>query len=95
MLDWCIISIHVIIISKLNYGWLIKSIHRWSSGVMVLIQILHIIRVYLTGGFKRPREFIWITGVFLAMTIVSFGVTGYSFVAYPMQDSNCSSRSIR
>ena len=68
----------IIIISRLNYGWLIKSIHRWSSGVMVLIQILHIIRVYVTGGFKRPREFIWITGVFLAITIVSFGVTGYS-----------------
>jgi len=68
----------VVIISKLNYGWLVRSIHRWSSGVMVLVQILHIIRVYVTGGFKRPRELIWITGVFLAVIVISFGVTGYS-----------------
>jgi cytochrome b6 len=61
-----------------NLGWFIKSIHRWSSGVMVLILILHIARVYLTGGFKKPRELIWITGIILAVTTVSFGVTGYS-----------------
>jgi cytochrome b6 len=47
---------------------------------MVLVLILHIYRVYLTGGFKKPREFIWITGIILALTTVSFGVIGfYSF----------------
>ena len=45
---------------------------------MVLILILHIARVYLTGGFLKPREFIWITGIILAVTTVSFGVSGYS-----------------
>ena len=45
---------------------------------MVLTLILHIARVYLTGGFKKPRELIWITGVLLSIVIVSFGVTGYS-----------------
>ncbi len=34
--------------------------------------------LYLTGGFLKPREFIWITGVLLALATVSFGVTGYS-----------------
>jgi len=32
----------------------------------------------LTGGFKKPRELTWITGVILAVVTVSFGVTGYS-----------------
>ena len=50
------------ILHHVNLGWFIQSIHRWSSGVMVLILILHIARVYLTGGFLKPREFIWITG---------------------------------
>lgn len=67
-----------IILYQVNLGWFIRSIHRWSSGVMVVVLILHIIRVYLTGGFKKPRELIWITGVVLALTTVSFGVTGYS-----------------
>jgi cytochrome b6 len=34
--------------------------------------------VYLTGGFKRPRELTWVTGVIIAVCTVSFGVTGYS-----------------
>ena len=67
-----------LILAHVNLGWFIKSIHRWSSGVMVLILILHIARVYLTGGFKKPRELIWITGIILAVTTVSFGVSGYS-----------------
>ena len=66
------------ILSKVNYGWLLHSIHRWSSDLMVLILMLHIIRVYLTGGFKKPRELVWITGVFLCISSISFGVTGYS-----------------
>jgi cytochrome b6 len=52
-----------LILYHVNLGWFIRSIHRWSSGVMVLVLILHIIRVYLTGGFKKPRELIWITGM--------------------------------
>jgi cytochrome b6 len=65
-----------LILYHVNLGWFMKSI--WSSGVMVLILILHIARVYLTGGFKKPRELIWITGIILAVRRVSFGVTGYS-----------------
>ena len=34
--------------------------------------------MYLTGGFKKPRELTWITGVVMAVITVSFGVTGYS-----------------
>jgi len=45
---------------------------------MVLMMILHVFRVYLTGGFKKPRELTWVTGVILAVITVSFGVTGYS-----------------
>jgi cytochrome b6 len=35
-----------LILYHVNLGWFIRSIHRWSSGVMVLVLILHIIRVY-------------------------------------------------
>ena len=67
-----------LILYHVNLGWFIRSIHRWSSGAMVLMLILHIARVYLTGGFKKPRELTWISGVILAVVTVSFGVTGYS-----------------
>ena len=44
------------IMTEVNFGWLIRSIHRWSASMMVLMMILHVCRVYLTGGFKKPRE---------------------------------------
>jgi cytochrome b6 len=46
--------------------------------MMVLMMILHIFCVYLTRGFKKPCELMWVIGVILAILIVSFGVTGYS-----------------
>jgi cytochrome b6 len=39
------------ILYHVNVGWFIKSIHRWSNSMMVLTCVLHIYRVYLTGGF--------------------------------------------
>lgn len=67
-----------ILLYQVNLGWLMRSVHRWSSGIMVLTLILHVARVYLTGGFKKPRELIWITGVILALATLTFGLTGYS-----------------
>ena len=46
--------------------------------LLVISLLMHIIRVYLTGGFKKPRELIWLSGVVLALITLSFGVTGYS-----------------
>jgi cytochrome b6 len=66
------------LMTQVNFGWLIRSIHRRSASMMVLMMILHVFRVYLTGGFKKPRELTWMTGVILASVTVSFGVTGYS-----------------
>ena len=46
--------------------------------IMTEVNYGWLFRVYLTGGFKKPRELTWVTGVTLAVTTVSFGVTGYS-----------------
>ena len=67
-----------VILLQTTLGWLIRSIHRWSSAIMVLFLILHIGRVYFTGGFKKPREVTWISGLILAIITFAFGVTGYS-----------------
>ena len=56
----------------------LRSVHRWSAGVMILTLVLHVSRVYLTGGFKKPRELTWFSGVVLSVLTVSFGLTGYS-----------------
>ncbi len=45
---------------------------------MVCVLIQHVIRVYLTGGYKKPRELIWVSGIILSVLVISFGVTGYT-----------------
>ncbi|MFS7946625.1 putative cytochrome b/b6, di-hem cytochrome, transmembrane, cytochrome b6, PetB [Helianthus anomalus] len=49
------------IMTEANFGWLIRSVHRWSASMMVLMMIIHVFRVYLTGGFKKRRELTWVT----------------------------------
>ena len=44
------------IMNEVNFGWLIRSIHRWSASMMVLMMILHVFRVYLTGGFQKAAR---------------------------------------
>ncbi|KAK8336425.1 hypothetical protein V6Z12_A09G120200 [Gossypium hirsutum] len=57
------------IMTEANFGWLIRSVHRWSASMMVLMMILHVFRVYLTGGFKKPRELTWVTVVVLGYSL--------------------------
>jgi cytochrome b6 len=48
-------------------GWFPRSLHRWASNSVLLAILLHLCRVYLTGGFRKPRELTWISGAFLAL----------------------------
>jgi len=45
---------------------------------MLLAILLHVSRVYLTGGLKKPRELTWVSGSLLAFLALSFGVSGDS-----------------
>jgi quinol-cytochrome oxidoreductase complex cytochrome b subunit len=65
------ISTHV------QFGWWIRSIHRWSAGGMVLLVLIHTLRVFFTGAYKAPRELNWLTGVALLLITLGFGFTGY------------------
>ena len=61
-----------------HLGWTVRTLHRWCGSSMVCVLIQHVTQVYLTGGLKRPRELIWVTGIILAVIIISFGVSGYT-----------------
>jgi quinol-cytochrome oxidoreductase complex cytochrome b subunit len=63
--------------THVQFGWWIRSIHRWAAGGMVLLVMLHMLRVFFTGAYKKPRELNWITGVLLLVITFSFGFTGY------------------
>ncbi|WP_224447430.1 cytochrome b [Haloprofundus salilacus] len=65
------------IMTELQFGFFLRSLHRWSAQVMVAAVFLHMLRVYFTGAYKEPRELNWILGIILISLTMGFGYTGY------------------
>ncbi|OGO44166.1 MAG: cytochrome B6 [Chloroflexi bacterium RBG_16_58_8] len=63
--------------TSVTFGALMRSLHRWSAHLMVVVVFLHLCRVFFTGGYKRPREFNWIIGVLLWVITMLLSFTGY------------------
>ena len=56
---------------------LLREIHRWGAHAMVITIWLHMLRVFMTGSYKPPREFNWGVGVMLLVLTLLLSVTGY------------------
>ncbi len=54
-----------------------REIHRWGAHAMVITVWLHMMRVFLTGSYKPPREFNWNVGVILLVLTLLLSFTGY------------------
>ena len=65
------------IMNGVAFGWLIRGIHHWGASLMVLTVFAHMLRTFYFGAFKYPREFTWLTGVFLLLFTLGMGFTGY------------------
>ncbi len=59
------------------YGQLLRNMHRWGAHLMVLAVMVHMLRVFLTGSYKAPREFNWVIGVVLLTLTLLLSFTGY------------------
>ncbi len=65
------------IMNGVAFGWLIRGIHHWGASLMVLFVFIHMLRTFFFGAYKYPREVTWLTGVFLLLTTLGMGFTGY------------------
>ncbi len=65
------------ILSNVNLGKFMRDMHRLGAELMVAIVTLHMVRVYFTGSYKKPREFTWITGVVLLLLTLFLSFSGY------------------
>lgn len=65
------------IMTTVSFGWLIRSVHAWSANLMVLFAVLHLVTVYFTKSYRRPRELTWVTGCILFFLLLAFGFSGY------------------
>lgn len=60
-----------------RFGMFLRNMHRWAGHAMVVLVMLHMLRVFLTGSYKPPREFNWVVGVMLLVTTLLLSFTGY------------------
>ena len=58
-------------------GVFLRNVHRWSAHAMVALVLLHMVRVFFAGAYRRPREFNWVIGVILLVITVLLSYTGY------------------
>ena len=58
-------------------GFLIRNLHAWAGSFMIFFAILHLLTVFATKSYVKPRETTWISGIFLLLLTLGFGFTGY------------------
>jgi quinol-cytochrome oxidoreductase complex cytochrome b subunit len=65
------------IMTEIDFGWLIRSIHVWSANLLIGVLFLHILTTYVMRAYRGPREITWMTGVLLLGVFLAFGFSGY------------------
>lgn len=65
------------ILSNVPFGQFMRDLHRWGAEVMVAAVSLHMLRTFLTGSYKKPRQYTWATGFLLFVITLGLSYTGY------------------
>jgi cytochrome b6 len=65
------------LMTTVQFGWLIRSMHSWSANLMVYFAFVHLVTVFFTKAYRKPREITWITGCMLLFLAMAFGFSGY------------------
>jgi ubiquinol-cytochrome c reductase cytochrome b subunit len=61
-------------------GLLMRQIHHWAAVIFLAAVTVHVLRVFFTGAFRRPREINWLVGVGLVVLAIAAGFSGYSML---------------
>ncbi|MEW2353811.1 cytochrome bc complex cytochrome b subunit [Spirillospora sp. NPDC029432] len=59
-------------------GLLMRQIHHWATIVFMAAIVVHLLRNFFTGAFRKPRELNWLIGIVLFMLVMVNGLFGYS-----------------
>jgi len=65
------------IVTRVSFGWLIRSIHSWSANLMIGAAFIHLFSVFFLKAYRRPRELTWVSGVIVLFLAMGFGFSGY------------------
>ncbi|GAA5438025.1 cytochrome b [Deinococcus aquaticus] len=64
-------------INAMPFGDMLRRTHHWMANIMVAAAVIHMMRIYFTGAFKKPREINWWIGMLLLIFSALTAVTGY------------------
>lgn len=62
---------------EMPFGSFLRSVHRYAGDLMVIMAFVHMVRVFIAGAYRPPREFNWIVGVLLLVLTLAVSFTGY------------------
>jgi len=65
------------IVTRVQFGWLVRSIHSWAANLMILCAFAHMFSVLFLGAYRKPRELTWVSGMVLLFLAMGFGFSGY------------------
>jgi cytochrome b6 len=65
------------IMTRVQFGWLVRSIHSWAANLMVFTAIAHMFSVLFLRAYRKPRELTWVSGMILLFLVLGFGFSGY------------------
>jgi cytochrome b6 len=65
------------IVTKLNMGWFFRSLHHWGSQLCIAFLFIHLFGTLLLKSYRKPREFVWVSGFILLGISIFFGLSGY------------------
>jgi ubiquinol-cytochrome c reductase cytochrome b subunit len=65
------------IMRDVPYGWLIRYIHSTGATAFFVVVYLHMFRGLMYGSFKKPRELVWLFGMFIYLALMAEAFMGY------------------
>lgn len=65
------------IVTKVQFGWLIRNIHSWSANLLIAVAFAHFFSVFFLKSYRKPRELTWVSGALLLFLMLGFGFSGY------------------
>lgn len=63
--------------SQVAHGQIVRGMHHWGASVVIVMLLLHTMRVFFQGAYKKPRELNWMVGVLIFFIMLGLGFTGY------------------
>jgi len=63
--------------NNVAYGWLFRRIHGVAANLMMITVIVHMLKVFFTGAYHKPRELHWVSGFILFLLTMGLCFSGY------------------